>query len=217
MDGPSSICRDSCDFCLKPDRVQRAIEAASAVNDFSFQTRKLPAEDSRDGYNHQDEDEDSVSQDLDAARKSNVGGLGITEVSADCDDFLSEDVPTRKPAANFEKASSILSKYEAIESKATGFVHFKEKNSAQKAANNAERLRIPKHLVPTVQGKKNETHSNNVPEKKSEDFAAEANRLRDELVKVKAESEARQKEKGSSRRAPPPPPPIISFTATTKR
>jgi hypothetical protein len=98
--------------------VQKAIEAAISVNDFRFQTRQLQ-ETQRNEFQHTGDD-DSVSQDLDAAW--NVDGLQISGrgESANDSDFGME--ATEKPSANFVKASSILSKYE-VGRKPTRFIH----------------------------------------------------------------------------------------------
>lgn len=213
MDDTNQVCDGSCDYCVNPSRVQKAIIAASAVNDFTFHTRqpitRNPIDD--DGG----DDEDSVLQDLDACW--NVDGLNITGRGAAAkvhDDFETGNLASEKPTATFASASSILSKYEAVECRSAGFVNFKEKKDIY--------VRIPKHLIPPLRRgtsgqPKNSVHIEH--EKSSADYAAEANRLRDELAKAKAESESRRLQVSSrikDRRAPPPPP-TLSFPAKRKR
>lgn len=220
MDDPKQVCDSSCDYCVDPIRVQRAIEAASAVNDFTFHSRQ-PQLRARNPVDDDDDDDDSVLQDLDAAW--NVDGLNIKgrgSALINDDEFSADDMSTKKPIANFVKASSILSKYEAIECKSAGFVNFKEKKGSESKTD--DRIRIPKHLIPLKKSDPPAQFNKNCPvvqEKRSADYAAEAVRLRDELAKAKVEREARQLQtmNRSRDRPPPPPPPSLSFTAKRKR
>jgi RecQ zinc-binding len=218
MNDHQEVCDSSCDYCVNPTRVQRAIEAASAVNDFTFHTRKPYTRNPVDD----DEDEDSELQDLDAAWK--VGGLAITHrgVTANDDDFSTLDLSIKRPTANFVKASSILSKYEAVECKSAGFVNFKQKNEPERKVD--DRIRIPMHLIPSKpSGPPGQSKANGpviLQEKKSADYAAEADSLRGELAKAQAEKEALQLQilnKGRERKAPPLPPPTLTFTSKRKR
>lgn len=215
---PKQVCDSSCDYCLNPTRVEQAIEAANSVNDFAFHTRKPHA-----SRPVEEDDTDSVLQDLDASW--NVGGLAITGrgVATMNDDDLHSinETSIKKPLSNFVKASMILSKYEAIECKGASFVNFKEKKDSEIKTD--DRIRIPKHLIPTKHPASSSSKSNKsgsvVEEKKSADFAEEADQLREELARAKAEREARQMltMNRSGNRQTPPPPPTLLFTVKRKR
>lgn len=232
MENSRQICNGTCDYCQNPSKVEKAIEAAQAAasyNSTRFATIGFGMENPEnpgDRSSLEKEEDDFASPD----GNWDVDGLQITGVVAasapndDNDGGLSfGDTPDEKPAANFVKASAILSKYEAKECSAgTGFVNFREKVIAEKEDGGGDdRIRIPQHLVPPAKKLADPlSHkTNNAPEKKSTDYAAEADRLRAELAKAKAESELRRQNlQGGSRRAPPPPPPpTLSFKTKGKR
>ena len=115
--------------------------------------------------------------------------------------------------------------FQAIESK--GFVHFKQKQNRknEKTERSDERIRIPKHLIPTATSSKPPAVVKATTETKtSDDYAAEADRLRQELEKMKELTALRKQDlekstsgsAGAARSllAPPPPP---TFTNRRKK
>jgi superfamily II DNA/RNA helicase len=212
IDDPSKSC-DTCDYCVNPTRVQQAIEAAMAVGDFVSYKRQpeLRAPNPVD-----DEDDDAAAQDVDSAWE--VGGLHVRGNRENVDyESDSGELPAH-PSVSFAKASSILSKYEAIECKNSTFVNFKERKDSSEAKSD-DRIRIPQHLVPRTSVKSSVPNIEK-PKPTSSDFAAEADRLRDELAKAcaeRAEKQLKLASQGTERRAPPPPPPTVTFSSQRKR
>jgi superfamily II DNA/RNA helicase len=213
MTDPTEICVDKCDYCLEPDKVRQAIEAAGAVGDFVCYKRGPPQ--AQLTRNPVDDDEDDEDDHFGAPLK--VGDLRVSGSGAYME--LVDTDYSAKPSANFERASSVLKKYEAIERKGSDFVNFKAKSDSMDAVKSNDRIRIPQHLIPPKTANANGAMSNgtaSTKEKSSSDFAAEADQLRDAIAKANA----RQLElvnRTKARRMPPPPPPSVAFTAKRKR
>jgi superfamily II DNA helicase RecQ len=210
MDDPKLICNNSCDYCVDPSRVKRTIESATTAGDYTFHTRNPHVFHSRGRYDKLEIHEYSDYDEIESPRYSNDGALGITTSNMDLDEaFVDDEKDSRK---NFVKASEILSKYEAIESKCAGFVHFKEKQYEPKM-NRSDSIIIPQHLVSTTLFKSSvESEVQLDKEKTSTDYADDIARLKEDLAKAKAKHEASHKvlcEKVG--RAPPPPPPSLKF------
>jgi superfamily II DNA helicase RecQ len=209
------ICGKTCDFCSNPAKVEKAMETARAANDFSFRTALVPFGATKT-YNPTDEDgEDYEDMDLDAWNKNGLAIKGGKDMESD--DFDGEDI-AKKLTENFLKASSILSKYEAVEDKSSlGFVTFKAKvNSFAKMQD--DRIRIPQHLIPVKRASaQNQKVNTRTAEKTSADFEAEANRLKTELANVKAEREALIEGATEFKRELPPPPPPLSFAPKRRK
>lgn len=186
IEKPTELCDRSCDFCCNPSRVERAIQTANSSDEFKYHCRPAPAFHAAGG---QLDDDDSVNDEMDG--EWDVDGLGITTGK-----FSSEQdvvncggpVGIAKGPASFSKASKILSKYEAVEAKSAGFVNFKAKK--QQEPNNGSSIRIPAHLIPT-RPMLSQPNAASAIQPKSSDYADEANRLRDEIAKAKAELAAR--------------------------
>lgn len=100
----SQLCNKTCDYCLDPDRVKRAIESATCAKDHGFYlgTKELKGSKPK-SFKHEVDDEGSKKQ-------LRANGLLICRPGYDpgCDLGYSDT----KPTANFQTASSILSKYE---------------------------------------------------------------------------------------------------------
>lgn len=206
MDDPKQVCYSSCDYCLNPTRVQQAIEAASVANDFVSYTR-MPEQKKRNPNDGHDDDNDDECM----IKVWNVGDLHVTGTMVDDTNDFSEK--QNKPV-NFEKASSILAKYEAIECKSSGFVNFKQTTDT--------RVRVPQHLIPPTRSVSREPSHENVPVAKEvnvADLTAETNRLREALSKARTAKEEKQTQtlNGNKERRPPPPPPPIVLLATKRK
>lgn len=207
MDDPILTCNNSCDYCVDPSRVKRTIESAIAAGDFSFHTRLAPSFNSRGRYDKLEEHEYSDSDEIERPRYSDDGTLGITTSNMDLDEVFDDDEKDAKKKctkANFGKASEILSKYEAIESKCAGFVHFKEKQNESKM-NNRDSIKIPQHLVSTkLSQSSGQSKVQLEQEKSSADYADDIARLRKDLATAKARQIASHKALGENRGRVPP-------------
>ena len=108
---PKTVCQKSCDFCRNPEKVSRAIESASCVNDFAFRTAAAKEWDGQWTAPHGDEgidDNDDGSIDKPTFSKSN----GLSLMGEDVQDF-EEPLQNRSSGKHgFSKASDILAKYE---------------------------------------------------------------------------------------------------------
>jgi superfamily II DNA helicase RecQ len=197
MDNPTELCDGSCDFCVNPSQVKNAIEASSASNEFKFYSRRphLKVDEKDDHF-----DDESVSGEVNT--EWDVDGLGINGfldqndttqlgvgVAGYVDDTTFSSTGKNSKAA-YEKASGILAKYEAVETKSAGFVNFKVKKDKETKAN--EDLRIPAHLIPLTTLSGPQSADVRVQARSSADYADEANQLREEISKAKAEIEARR-------------------------
>lgn len=110
---PKEVCQGSCDYCVNPDKVTRAIEAASCAHDHTFHTRpaKAAANDGQWTRPHGDDDVDEFSDDGDWDSST---GLKITGGRGDDNEmpWLPAQNDTKPTATGFVKASAILDKYE---------------------------------------------------------------------------------------------------------
>jgi superfamily II DNA helicase RecQ len=181
IDQPTELCDRSCDFCCNPSRVERAIQTASASDEFKYHSR--PAPPLHAAVRHLDDD--SVVDEMD--EEWNVDGLGIIagKFSQEQDAVYCDDpIGRTRDAEGFSKASKILSKYEAVEAKSAGFVNFKAKK--QEDSKNDNSVRIPAHLIPT---RLKRSHPSTASSKQlnSSNYADEVHRLQAEIAKAKAE------------------------------
>lgn len=178
-----NLCEASCDFCIDPSKVEKAIDAANAADQFNYKTHKPVAYSSEviDDY-----DENSVSED----RIEEWSGLGITKTLEQDDDPIPSH--ERKFAPDFKKASNILAKYEAVEMSSASFVTFKAKTATAKGESN-NHIQIPRHLIPANVIAPKSTRTSVTKQQSSSDYAAEAERLQEEINKAKFELEARRK------------------------
>lgn len=217
MDGkkPSDVCRGTCDYCKNPERVKRSIESASAVNDFKFHTRVNPKD--ANCKNRTPFDDDAVEDDM-------AWDAGDLDVLGRCDydesDIVEED--TKKPNGDFRKASAVLQKYEAVECKGSdGFVNFRKRSghNEDKEKRPADtRLRIPAHLVPPPRKRQPSSTPKPAPATSS-DHRAKADKLKEELEKLKKDRLALLAGSSSTkenRSKAPPPPPSVTFSRRTK-
>ena len=182
IEDPKELCDASCDFCIDPSKVEKSIDSANNADQYNFKSRptEIYSAEALDDY-----DEDSVSEE----RIEEWGGLGITK-SLEQDDG-SMPSHQRKCVPNFEKASKILAKYEAVEMTSASFVTFKAKAATSKGESN-NFLQIPSHLIPASVVAPKLIGSSGTKQRCSSDYAAEAERLRGEINKSKLELEARR-------------------------
>lgn len=101
---PKTVCGQTCDWCSNPQSVKRSMQAAAGS---SYQPRTTLSSEVYTGAKRKgkgffsDDEEDEFEEDL------TLGDLGINHYTQEND--ISHD---KKPNGNFQKASSILSKYE---------------------------------------------------------------------------------------------------------
>jgi RecQ family ATP-dependent DNA helicase len=112
---PKTVCQESCDYCVNPDKVTRAIEAAGCANDFTYHTRP-PAKTTNGQWAagpHGDDDDNDGDDNVDFSWYSN--GLKITGGEDDGNDETMLGLPENdsKPSAvGFVRASAILERYQ---------------------------------------------------------------------------------------------------------
>jgi RecQ family ATP-dependent DNA helicase len=183
IEDPNSLCDASCDFCVDPTKVEKSIAAANAADQFCFHSRHK--EEAYSAEPIDDIDENSVFEE----HVEEWNGLGITKVLENDVDRL--PTPEKKFAPDFKKASNILAKYEAVEMASASFVTFKAKTAATKVESN-NFFQIPSHLIPASAIAPRPTSRSVIKKQSSSDFAAEAERLRNEINKSKADLEAKR-------------------------
>jgi superfamily II DNA helicase RecQ len=107
---PKSVCQKTCDFCQNPEKVRKSVEAASCVNDFSYEVAPDKEWDGQWDKPHGDADEDSDNEMELQSRRSQ----GLSLFGDEAGDSASQEALQVKPAAKigFTKASDILAKYE---------------------------------------------------------------------------------------------------------
>lgn len=208
---PRSVCMKSCDYCQNPEKVTKTIEAASCVNDFSFQTKAEKEWDGQWAAPHGDDDEGLDDDGIDRSWLLQSNGLSLT--GEDVDNVLPNATYHgigQKAAVKmgFSKASDVLAKYEAREQ-----LDAKKQSKPQRKETSPI---IPDHLRNALE---NAVASNPRIAKKetarsSADLEAEAARLKAELEKMKAlrESHTLSGDPGKKRDGPPPPPALIFST-----
>ena len=187
IEDPNSLCDASCDFCVDPAKVEKSIAAANAADQFCFHSR--PKEGHYSAEPIDDYDENSFSDEC----LDEWNGLGVTKsLDRDFDPFPTS-THEKKSAPDFEKASNILAKYEAVEMKSASFVTFKAKAKTTAARGESNKLlQIPSHFIPKNTIAPRPTSNSAIKPQNSSDFTAEAQRLRDEINISKAELEARR-------------------------
>ena len=111
---PKLVCRKTCDYCQRPEKVRKAIEAASCVTDFSFHTATSSEWDGQWGKPHGDDESENVNDsDDDFHESAGAKSQGLSLFGEEVD-ALSGDSSHVKPSGKvgFAKASDILAKYE---------------------------------------------------------------------------------------------------------
>jgi superfamily II DNA helicase RecQ len=109
---PSTVCRKSCDYCRNPDKVTKAIEAASCANDFKYHTAAEKVWDGQWSEPH-GESQDVTDDGADKARLLKSKGLSLMGEDIGMVDFEPAAAAAKKPAGfGFAKASDVLAKYE---------------------------------------------------------------------------------------------------------
>lgn len=204
---PKSVCQGSCDYCKHPEEVTKTIEAASCVNDFSFQTKTEKEWDGQWNAPHGDDSDDLDDDDIDRSGLSESNGLSL--MGEDVEEMplrpMLRQLPTK--AAGFSKASDVLAKYEKEEQR-------EEKRGSKPRRKVAVPI-IPEHLRKAAPKPLAQSKTEDVPRRSSADFEAEAARLKAELEELKASRDAPLS--GGNKRDPPPPPPPPTLVFSKKR
>jgi len=223
-----SVCKNTCDYCRDPMKVQRAIKASecmsSVVNSYhATRAGNTGRSKSADMFNHNplasDESQDEYESDY------YWGGDGELFGYSEFDQI--EEKPTKPTQKGFVKASKVLNKYEMKEcqtGKKGGFVNFKtrtfEQTDEDKEARRLRPVELPEHLrknmpdpLAEAYKKKNDTGCD-VDAKPSAAYASEAERLKAELEALKKEKTAfleKMNQSGSSGPSKPLSAPSLSF------
>lgn len=224
-------CKNTCDFCKDPKKVERSMHASTAIKDVRSQQRKLFGKQNNKTKQpwsgqwnkpHGDfgEDENAIASDW-GDNCLMAGDLRVTGPSgADPDDY-SSSAPVRK-GGGFAKASDILSKYESMEGRYGGT----SSNNTYGGGDDPPRkkirsINIPEHLKASLKAASDFTTANNIlpPKKKatkpltSTDHGKKAKEIEERLNKMKAEREKRLKalQAKTAKKPPPPPPAPLSF------
>ena len=232
--GGSKIdCKSTCDVCANPKKVERIMQASTAIKDVRRQQQSFGGGGGKRGkkaepWNGQwnkahGDDEDAIANDWGDSCLM-AGDLRVTgPLGADPEDHYSSDM---KGKSGFRRASDILSKYESMEGKAnrygnddSGLYGVEQPLHASKAKNS---INIPEHLRASLKAASDFTTANNVHQTKkkviktlsSVDHAMNAKGIQEKLDKIKAEREKRLKslQEKSMKKPPPPPPPPLSFS-----
>lgn len=219
---PKEICCKTCDYCENPVKVQKAIQASDIVKDvlksaakYTSQVKKMKEWDGQWQGPHGDE----FDQDDGGFDERWGGDLCITEgdFETDSEVGLKPSFPTKKKG--FKQAKSILDKYEKMESTEFaegGFVTFRANDGPGLPHRPIE---IPLHLRDGLPDPLGHLAKGKPAEKRksSAELASEAQRMRENLERLKEERAARlaalqaTSKVASSRPPPPPPPPTLTF------
>jgi superfamily II DNA helicase RecQ len=233
---PKVICKKTCDFCLNPEKIQNAAQAALVVKDVlktsSTLTSKMKEATHWDGQwdqPHGDNVDDcDGGQDCGDDPWMDVD-LGITHSSGDdlWEDSLRDVPPQSMGKTGFQTASSILAKYEMLEcqeKRSDGFVRFQSIEATEVSTSKPKPVEIPKHLragLPDPLG-----HFNRPPainNESSTELSERSRKLKENLVRLQAERAEKAAQlksmmdmtKASSSLLPPPPP-TLTFKKARK-
>ena len=219
---PKQVCNKTCDYCQNPSKVQKAIQASDVVKDVLKSVAKYSSKKNKNEWDGQWQrphgDDDDAYDGFDDRWE---GDLRIT-TTKDADDWEGGR-NAAFPKKGFKKASSVLAKYEMMECKEAatgGFVTFRAKDDSGEQQRPVE---VPLHLRQGLPdplshlAKKNPSNE----KKSSTDLASEAQRMRENLEKLKELRAARlaalqAKPKTTAARPPPPPPPSLTFKKTRR-
>ena len=232
--GSKVDCKSTCDVCANPKKVERIMQASTAIKDVRRQQQSFggggggakrgkKAEPWNGQWNkaHGD-DEDAIANDW-GDNCLMAGDLRVTgPLGDDPEDHYPSDM---KGKSGFRRASDILSKYESMEGKANrygnddgGLFGVEQPSQASRAKNS---INIPEHLKASLKAASDFTTANNVHQTKkkvtktlsSADHAMNAKEIQEKLAKIKAEREKRLKSLQGKimKKPPPPPPPPLSF------
>mmetsp|Transcript_57732 Transcript_57732/g.64575 ORF Transcript_57732/g.64575 Transcript_57732/m.64575 type:complete len:927 (+) Transcript_57732:125-2905(+) len=238
--GSAVECKSTCDVCKDPKKVERIMQASTAIKDVRRQHfigggrggrggKKGGGKQPWDGqwnkphghFGGGDDDEDAIANDW-GDNCLMAGDLRVTgPLEVDPGDYSSG-----KTRTGFMKASDILSKYESMEGQATtrygndydGFFGDTEQPSRSSTKNS---INIPEHLKASLKAASDFTTANNIYQKEkkatktlsSTDHAMKAKEIQEKLATIKAQREKKLKSlQGKNTNKPPPPPPApLSF------
>lgn len=229
----SSICKKTCDFCMDPKKVERNIRAShcmSVVVNSHRLIRGVGDERKKKGekYHHDPlADDERLADDYgleDDYLGNDEGLMGMTDDAGD-DDLISST--TTKPKG-FMKASSVLSKYEAMEYEAMdcqqgkkgGFVNYKTRlldypTQYDPDAKRYRAVNIPDHLrsgMPDpLASHKNTPRATEAGLNSSSSYASESERLKAEIEELRKQKEAALSSLSSRGSSQTLPTPSLSF------
>ena len=221
---PRVVCSKTCDYCENPTKVQKEIQASDVVKDVLKSAGEyMRRMDNKEWDGQWDRPHGDVIDDdrhyFDERWKDNL--LNTTgEDSDDWEDFELKST-FQKKRKHFEQTSSVLAKYERMESNKEscgGFVTFCTRGDGPNLLQRP--VEIPQHLRdglpdPLVHlAKKPDSES-----KSSADLSCEAQRVREKLEKLKqvAHLAALRAKSAAAVARPPPPPPPTSLTFKKNR
>jgi hypothetical protein len=230
---PKAVCSKTCDYCENPTKIQKEIQASDVVKDvlksagnylsmldkkeWDGQWGRPHGDDNVDDY---DDDDHHHQYGLDERWKGSLLKTTCEEDGDDWDDFNQKSSHPKK-RKRFEKTSSLLAKYEKLESldeSCGGFVNFRSQgdghNMLQRPVEIPQHLRqgLPDPLVHLAKKPESETKS-------SAEISSEAQRVREKLEKLKqaAHLASLRAKSAIAVSRPPPPPPPASLTFKTSR
>jgi hypothetical protein len=207
---PNIVCNKTCDFCMDPVQVERAIYSSECMSTVINSHRLIQAGRS-EKFHHNPLDDESMEGDdgsYDDFLGNDEGLLGISD-NAGLNETTSSE-PIQK-VRGFAKASSMLSKYakmECQEGKKGGFVNFKTRtfNEPNTQDNvDAKRYRavtIPEHLrdgMPDpLAAHNNKTNVGKEVSRTSCSHVSESERLKAELAELQKQKEEALAKMGGS-------------------
>ncbi|KAL9184396.1 hypothetical protein ACHAXT_002482 [Thalassiosira profunda] len=213
-----SLCGKTCDFCIDPKRVQRDTQASecmsSVLNSHRMHAGRKRQDEEKKYHHNPLEDEDSLEDGSDDFFCTG-DGLGISGC------LREDEKPSASlPKSGFVKASSVLSKYDTLETKGqkkgakgSGFVNFKtrfaEPSDDEPDTKRQRAVNIPQHLR---EGMPDPLAAYNKPKpaaKSSKAYASESERLKAELAELQKQKAAalakmNLSSRGTSKMLPPP-------------
>lgn len=200
--GKAVECKKTCDFCKDPKRVKRDIQTGFVVRDVvstqkggRFRDRNGRKKTEWDGqWPHAYGDEEGLAHDW----GESIGMVGDLRVSSTdpVDERIENSRNPKVQKAGFRKASSILEKFETLETRVgSGFVNFREKQEEEDKRPSTH-ISIPEHLRQDLfdaskKASRKQPETQKKPELTSEDHARKAAQLKEELAKIDAERESR--------------------------
>ncbi len=216
-------CQKSCDYCNNPQKVERQFHSSNAIKSVRHQIPdKRQANNTWDGqWNgpHGSLVDDSLDNDW-GDNGMVVGDLRVTG-PLEVDPGVTESKSVKNGGrVGFVKACDILSKYEAMESRAKKNGDF---FGTREESTNSTRASVimPAHLIEKLNAVS--TSSVKTAAQKnisktllsSQEHATRAREIQEKIEKMKAERDARTKalkeKKDDKVGAPPPPPPALMF------
>ena len=186
---PQDVCSKTCDFCINPQKTERAIQSSQVSRDVakmvqrsSGSFKKQQEWDGQWSKPHGDSD-DEYGSDIDADFDGGESSLGIKRSG----DVLKPEAPKAsvKGLGGFVKASSVLEKYQKMEMKtggkssSGGFVNFRARDTAPAT--------VPAHLRKNAPDPLQSYYNKPKAAKKNEGSAATKSRIEQLKAELAAE------------------------------